>query len=86
MADCMTFPDNFEDFIKDYEFKDTREEYTNGSMLIPSFRVIQAWEYYKNKEMEHYKNNISQSLNNIYSCLNLINNNLYDIEDEIDYE
>ena len=49
MAHMMTFPDKFEDFIKEYEFIDTEETYTNGSELIQSFRVMQAWEYYMNK-------------------------------------
>lgn len=40
MADMMFFPDKFEDFIHQYEFKDTEEIYTNGAELIPSFRVM----------------------------------------------
>ena len=47
MADLMNFPDNPMDFIKQYEFKDTEEIYTNGSMLIPSFRVITMLMHYK---------------------------------------
>ena len=48
MADMMTFPNTFEEFIKQYEFKDKDEIYTNGAELIPSFRVMQAWEHYTN--------------------------------------
>ena len=72
MADMMTFPDKFMDFIKQYSFKDKEEMYTNGSDLIPVFRVEQAW--------EHYVDNISVAITNIDSCLDMIRNNLYDIE------
>lgn len=50
MGDCMHFPDTIQEFIKDYSFKDTEEVYTNGSELIPVFRVMQAIEHYINKE------------------------------------
>lgn len=30
-------------FCEDYSFKDSKEVYTNGSMLIPLFRVKQAF-------------------------------------------
>lgn len=79
MADMMNFPSTFEEFIKQYEFKDKEEVYTNGAELIPSFRVMQAW--------EHYTSNIkriNQNLNNIYDCLRMIENNLIDIEEEVD--
>ena len=46
MADMMTFPNKFEDFIHEYEFDDVQWAYTNGSELIQSFRVMQAWEHY----------------------------------------
>ena len=72
----MTFPNSFEDFIKQYEFKDTEEIYTNGIELIPSFRVMQAW--------EHYKDNINQNIDNIYECLRMIERNIEDIEDAIE--
>ena len=46
MADCMNFPKNILNFINEYSFKDSEEIYTNGSDLIPVFRVIQALEHY----------------------------------------
>lgn len=46
MADMMNFPKRWEDFLHDYEFKDARRIYTNGSRLIPSFRVKQMMEHY----------------------------------------
>ena len=44
--ECMEFPNDIKDFIKNYSFKDKEERYTNGSMLIPVFRVEQMLEYY----------------------------------------
>ena len=46
MADMMNFPKRWEDFLHDYEFEDSRRVYTNGSRLIPSFRVKQMMEHY----------------------------------------
>ena len=46
MADMMNFPKRWEDFLHDYEFEDDRRIYTNGSKLIPSFRVKQMMEHY----------------------------------------
>ena len=46
MADIMNFPKTAEEFIAAYEFKDKEQIYTNGSMLIPSFRVKQLIEHY----------------------------------------
>lgn len=46
MTDVMTFPERIEDFLKDYSFRDEKEIYTNGSDLIPLFRVVQALEHY----------------------------------------
>ncbi len=48
MADCMSFPETPLEFLKLYEFKDKEEIYTNGSMLIPTFRVEQMIEHYFN--------------------------------------
>ena len=41
MSDMMTFPDTWEEYEKSYGFTDNEEVYTNGSRLIPSFRVKQ---------------------------------------------
>lgn len=32
------------DFIIDYSFKDSKEVYTNGTILVPLFRVLDALE------------------------------------------
>ena len=53
--ESMEFPNDIKDFIKNYSFKDKEECYTNGSMLIPVFRVEQMLEYYfglKKEELE----------------------------------
>ena len=50
MSECMMFPENWEEFIKDYSFKDSEEVYTNGTVLVPVFRVEQM--------VEHYFNNV----------------------------
>ena len=46
--DCneqMEFPETFEKFAEEYGFKDDKEVYTNGSDLIPIFRVKQWFEH-----------------------------------------
>ena len=35
MNEMMDFPNTFEEFAEQYGFKDKKEIYTNGSMLIP---------------------------------------------------
>lgn len=46
MADAMQLPESWKQFLHDYEFRDSSMEYTNGSMLVPSFRVEQMIEHY----------------------------------------
>ena len=41
MDNMMLFPDTWKEFEEEYGFTDTDEVYTNGSRLIPSFRVEQ---------------------------------------------
>ena len=45
MNEQMEFPETFEKFSKAYGFKDDKEVYTNGSELIPVFRVEQWLEH-----------------------------------------
>lgn len=49
MGEMMEFPETPEEFIKQCSFKDKEEIYTNGSELIPVFRVKQMLDHYKNK-------------------------------------
>jgi hypothetical protein len=44
----MMFPKNWEKFIEDYSFKDKEEVYTNGTVLVPVFRIEQMVEHYFN--------------------------------------
>lgn len=45
-GDVMSFPSDWWTFVQQYQFADKDEIYTNGSMLIPSFRVRQMVEHY----------------------------------------
>lgn len=47
MGDCMTFPKTFEEFAEQYKIVDSKEVYTNGTELIPIFRVKQWLEHQK---------------------------------------
>lgn len=46
MADVMMFPNSWGEFLEDYSFKDKEEVYTNGTELVPVFRVEQMVEHY----------------------------------------
>lgn len=56
MADCMMFPKDWHDFIKDYSFIDSERVYTNGSELIQVFRAIQLIEHLLIEQEEQIKN------------------------------
>ena len=61
MSDCMDFPDTWEEFVDSYAFKDDKEWYTNGSMLIPVFRVKQMVEhYFKNEKKDVFETSIGK--------------------------
>lgn len=47
MGNQMEFPKTFTEFADDYGFYDYKEEYTNGSHLIPVFRVEQWLDHLK---------------------------------------
>lgn len=48
MADCMIFPTTFDEFAEQYKIFDEKEIYTNGTALIPIFRVKQWLEHLTN--------------------------------------
>ncbi len=50
MADAMEFPETFDEFAISYGFSDTKKMYTNGSRLIPVFRVKQWLEHISSVE------------------------------------
>ena len=45
MEACMMFPATFDEFAEQYKIVDSEEVYTNGTELIPIFRVKQWLEY-----------------------------------------
>jgi hypothetical protein len=47
------------DFIIDYSFKDSQEVYTNGTILVPLFRVLDAIEQ-KGEQYQEGGNNDQQ--------------------------
>ena len=49
MPDTMNFPNTFDEFAEQYKIVDDKEIYTNGTELIPIFRVKQ-WLEYRNKD------------------------------------
>ena len=51
MTNKMLFPETWKEFEEEYGFTDTDEVYTNGTRLIPSFRVEQWLEHLKEKAM-----------------------------------
>lgn len=53
----MIFPDTFDEFVDSYGLVDTEEVYTNGSQLIPVFRVKQWLEHISAKTQMIDKSN-----------------------------
>lgn len=49
MGEIMEFPKTIEEFIEKYSFKDEKQIYTNGSVLLPVFRVKQMIDHYFSK-------------------------------------
>lgn len=45
-GEMMQFPNNMKQFLDKYSFLDRERIYTNGSLLIPTFRVKQALDHY----------------------------------------
>lgn len=71
MADRMEFPKTMQEFVESYSFIDIDEVYTNGCMLLPTFRVEQA--------IEHYEKEIrAKAIDE--TCLKIFNHLLSEIE------
>lgn len=45
MADLMTFPKTVDEFMEKYKIVDTEKVYTNGTELVPIFRMKQWFEH-----------------------------------------
>lgn len=67
MNEEMKFPKTFEEFIKQYSFFDNQQVYTNGSELIPVFRIKQ-WEEHKEKENQELKKQVEEINKMIEKC------------------
>ena len=63
MGEMMNFPDTWEEFEKSYGFTDSKEVYTNGSRLIPSFRVKQWLDHIAQKETKQRAIKASDCIN-----------------------
>lgn len=70
MSECMTIPDNWKDFVKEYSFKDIREIYTNGSWLIPTFRVEQMMEHFVKPDWISVKDRLPKFNQKVFAVYN----------------
>ena len=52
MSDMMTFPDTVDEFMEQYKLVDTKQVYTNGTELVPIFRMKQWFEHLQAIEPE----------------------------------
>jgi len=68
MNDMMTFPDTWEKYEKSYGFTDNKKVYTNGTRLIPSFRVKQWLDHLSSAQPERKKGEWIRNDNGTYSC------------------
>ncbi len=69
MGEEMNFSNTFEEFAEEYGFKDSEEIYTNGSELIPVFRVKQWLEH--DMGVEEYRQRMIEAFHKV-GCDELI--------------
>ena len=60
MSITQDWPKSFELYISTYGFKDTQEIYTNGSELIPKFRVMDGWSHYSTELRNKYDKQLGE--------------------------
>ena len=48
MTDTMSFPKTLDEFMQQYKIVDTEQVYTNGTELVPIFRIKQWEDAHKN--------------------------------------
>jgi hypothetical protein len=72
----MEFPKTFEEFAKDYGFKDDKKVYTNGSDLIQILRVKQ-WIYESDKRANKWIP-VSEELPKVFEHVNVTCHSLID--------
>lgn len=49
MGEIMQFPETVEEFMQQYKITDTQQVYTNGTELVPIFRMEQWFEAHKQR-------------------------------------
>lgn len=49
MGEIMQFPETVEEFMQQYKITDTQQVYTNGTELVPIFRMKQWFEAHKHR-------------------------------------
>lgn len=49
MGEIMQFPETVEEFMQQYKITDTQQVYTNGTELVPIFRMKQWFEAHKQR-------------------------------------
>lgn len=78
MSDCMSFPATFDEFAEQYKIVDSKEVYTNGTELIPIFRVNQWLRHCRKKRtpvkpvMKDFHEDISFLAHSCPTCGNKI--------------
>ena len=77
----LEFPKTFEAFISTYKFNDNKEVYTNGSSLIPVFRVLQGWHHFSQNLQNKYSKEITARNRVIVELYTLMLRNLSDFND-----
>ena len=45
MSECMSFPDTVEEFMDSYKIVDTEQVYTNGTEMVPIYRMRQWFQH-----------------------------------------
>lgn len=49
MGEIMQFPETVDEFMQQYKITDTKQVYTNGTELVPIFRMKQWFEEHKRR-------------------------------------
>ena len=54
MSDLMTFPETVEEFMEQYKVVDSDRVYTNGTELVPIYRMKQWFEHIRLTDVPHW--------------------------------
>ena len=52
-GEMMKFPETVDEFMESYKIVDTKQLYTNGSELVPIFRMRQWFEHLNEADMRN---------------------------------